>query len=117
MKKFLVLYLAPVTVLDEWKKTDPATRKPAEEKMQAAWKKWLSDHAASLADKGSGVGKTKRLNAQGASDTQNQIMLYALAQAETHDAAVEAFAGHPHLGIPQATIEIMELHSPLDAMN
>ena len=39
MKKFLVTYLAPASVIDDWKKTDPATRKEAEEKMQVEWKK------------------------------------------------------------------------------
>ena len=112
MKKFLVLYLAPAAVIDAWKKTDAATRKPAEEKMQAEWKKWMREHATSFADMGSGVGKTKRVTAQRTSDIRNQIMLYAIVQAESHDAAVKVFTGHPHLGIPEASIEIMELHSP-----
>ena len=34
MKKFLVTYLAPVSVIDDWKKTEPEKRKAAEEKMQ-----------------------------------------------------------------------------------
>ena len=35
MKKFLVTYLAPASVIDDWKKTEPKQRKEAEEKMQA----------------------------------------------------------------------------------
>jgi hypothetical protein len=31
MKKFLVTYLAPASVIDEWKKTEPKQRKEAEE--------------------------------------------------------------------------------------
>jgi len=27
MKKYMVLYLAPVSVVDEWKKAEPAKRK------------------------------------------------------------------------------------------
>ena len=38
MNKFLVMYLAPASVIEEWKKTDPDKRKVAEEKMQADWK-------------------------------------------------------------------------------
>ena len=115
MKKFLVLYQAPLSVLDEWKKTDPSKRKAAEEKMQAEWKKWTADHASMFADKGAGVGKTKRVAANGTSDTRNDIMLYAVVQAESYDAATKAFEGHPHLQIPQASIEIMEAH-PLPGM-
>lgn len=37
MKKFLVLYLIPASVLDDWSKTDPDKRKAAEEKMRGEW--------------------------------------------------------------------------------
>jgi len=115
MKKFLVTYLAPASVIDDWKKTEPEKRKAAEEKMQGEWRKWMSDHATMFVDKGAGVGKTKRVTAQGASDTRNNIMLYAIVEAESHDAAAKTFEGHPHLQIPQAFIEVMEIH-PLPGM-
>ena len=65
MKKFLVLYHAPVTVVDEWKKTEPAKRKADEEKMMAEWQKWMKDNAKIFADAGAGAGKTKRVDAHG----------------------------------------------------
>jgi len=113
--KFLVTYLAPPSVIDDWKKTDPATRKPAEEKMQSEWKKWMSDHAKMFVDKGAGVGKTKSVAAQGTSDKRNDIMLYAIVEAESHDAAAKTFEGHPHLQIPQSSIEVMAIQ-PLPGM-
>ncbi len=115
MKKFLVLYLAPASVIDDWKKTDAATRKAAEEKMQQEWKQWMAEHAGMFTDFGGGVGKTKCVNAQGTADSRNDIMLYAIAEAESHAAAAKTFEDHPHLQIPQATIEIMELN-PLHGM-
>jgi hypothetical protein len=115
MKKFLVTYLAPASVIDEWKQTEPEKRKQAEEKMQDDWKKWMSDHAKMFADAGAGVGKTKRVTGQGTADTRNDIMLYAIVEAESHDAAARTFEGHPHLQIPQSSIEIMEIN-PLPAM-
>ena len=111
MKKFLVTYLAPAAVIDDWKKTEPTKRKEAEEKMQGEWKKWMSDHATMFVDKGAGVGKTRRVTAQGTSDTKNDIMLYAIVDAESHEAAAKAFEGHPHLQIPQSSIEVMEIHA------
>jgi hypothetical protein len=115
MKKFLVAYLAPASVIEEWKKTEPEQRKAAEEKMQGEWRKWMSDHAKIFADKGAGVGKTKRVTSQGSSDAKNDIMLYAIVEAESHEAATKMFEGHPHLQIPQSSIEIMEIH-PLPGM-
>ena len=115
MKKFLVTYLAPASVIDDWKKTEPEKRKAAEEKMQGEWKKWMSDHTTMFVDKGAGVGKTKRVAAQGMSDTKNDIMLYAIVGAESHQAAAKTFEGHPHLQIPQSSIEVMEIN-PLPGM-
>jgi hypothetical protein len=115
MKKFLVQYLAPASVIDEWMKTPPEKRKADEEKMQREWKQWTSAHSKMFVDMGGGVGKTKRVSAQGPSDARNDIMLYAVTEAESHEAAAKSFVGHPHLQIPQATIEIMEIR-PLPAM-
>ena len=114
MKKFLITYLAPASVIDEWKKTAPEKRKQAEEKMQAEWKKWMNDHSK-MFDDTAVVGKTKRVTGEGTADTRNDIMLYAIAEAESHDAAAKAFKDHPHLQIPQASIEVMEIN-PLHGM-
>jgi hypothetical protein len=111
MKRFLVTYLAPASVIDDWKKTDPGTRKAAEEKMQADWKKWMSDHSNIFADVGAGVGKTKAVTQKGISDRRNEVMLYSVVQAESHEAAAKSFEGHPHLQIPQSSIEVMEIHA------
>jgi hypothetical protein len=73
MKKFLVLYLVPASVLEDWSKTDPEKRKVAEEKMRGDWNKWMSDHAKMITDTGVG-GKTKRVSSSGTSDTKNDIM-------------------------------------------
>ena len=115
MKKFLVTYLAPASVIDEWKKTDAKQRKEAEEKMQADWQKWMGAHSKIFADKGAGVGKTKRVTSQGTKDARNDIMLYAIVDAESHAAAAKQFEGHPHLQIPQASIEVMEIN-PMHGM-
>ena len=115
MKKFLVTYLAPTSVIDDWKKTEPEKRKQAEEKMQGDWGKWMSAHAKVFVDKGAGVGKTKHVTGQGMSDVRNDIMLYSIVEAESHDAAAKTFEDHPHLQIPQSSIEVMEIN-PLHGM-
>lgn len=115
MQKFLVLYLAPATVLADWAKTEPSQRKVAEEKMQAEWRQWMKDHDKILTDKGAGVGKTKRISAKGLSDTKNDIMLYSIVEAQSHDVAAKAFEHHPHLQIPEASIEVMAIN-PMTGM-
>jgi len=111
MNRYLVTYLAPRSVIEDWKKTDPEKRKAAETKMRAEWRKWMSEHAKMFTDEGAGVGRTKRVSASGTSEAKNDIMLYAIIEAVSHDAAARAFEGHPHFQIPQSSIEVMEIHS------
>ncbi len=46
--------------MEDWAKTDPAIRQPAEQKMQAAWGQWMSEHAKMIISTEAG-GKTKRV--------------------------------------------------------
>ena len=107
-QKFLVLYLIPASVMADWAKTDPAIRQPEEQKMQAAWGKWMGEHAKMIVSTEVG-GKTKCVTASGVSDTKNDIILYSFVEAESHDAAARIFENHPHLQIPQSSIEIMHV--------
>ncbi|MHB2207005.1 hypothetical protein [Methylobacterium sp. CM6257] len=110
MKRFLVLYLVPSSVVEKWKRTDPESRGPAEEKMRAAWDDWMREHSGTVSGTEAG-GKTKRISSDGISDTKNDIMLYAFAEAESHEAAARMFEQHPHLQIPNASIEVMEVRA------
>jgi hypothetical protein len=109
-KKFLVLYLAPPSVIDDWAKTDPEKRKVAEEKMRSEWAEWMAAHAKKLISTDAG-GKTKRITSGGLSDTRNDIMMYSFVEAASQDEAAKLFENHPHLQIPQSSIEIMETRS------
>lgn len=109
MKKFLVLYLAPVAVLEEWMKTDPETRKTEEEKMKGEWNTWMKEHSAAVKET-AGAGKTKRVTKEGTIDTKNDIMLFSIVEAESPEAAAKMFENHPHLEIPESSIEIMPIN-------
>ena len=112
MNKFLVLYRAPNSIVDEWMKKPEQERKPEETKMMEAWKKWMSVNGSKLTDKGGGAGKPKIVSSSGVQDARNDIMMYQIVQADSADEAANMFVDHPHFGIPQATIEVM----PLKAM-
>lgn len=106
MQSFIVLFLAPTSVIDEWMKTPQVEREAADKKMREDWDIWMSNHGSMIKETHAG-GKTKRVNAGGVSDARNDIMLYSIIEAESHDVAAQAFVGHPHLTIPEASIEIM----------
>lgn len=105
-EKFLVLYLIPASVMADWAKTDPSIRQAEEQKMHAAWGTWMGKHAQMIKSSEAG-GKTKRVTASGVSDIKNDIVLCSFVVAESHEAAARAFENHPHLQIPQSSIEVM----------
>jgi len=70
----------------------------------------MGEHAKMLRLTEAG-GKTKAVTASGITDTRNDIMLYSIVEAESHEAAATAFAQHPHLTIPQSSIQVMEVRS------
>jgi hypothetical protein len=105
---FLVLYNIPVAMMDDWAKTDPAIREPAEARMRQEWGAWMGEHARMITLTNA-VGKSKRVTSAGATDARNDIILYALVEAESQEAAAKAFESHPHLQIPQSSIEVMAI--------
>ncbi len=110
LSKFMALYLIPADVMANWVQTDEKTRKAAEEKMKAEWDKWTADHKNMILLTAA-CGKTKQVKASGISDTKNDICLYSLIEAESHEAAAEVFKNHPHLQIPKASIEVMAVRA------
>jgi YCII-related domain len=109
MKRFVAIYLGSASALAQWKATDDGKRKEQEKAGMDAWMKWAKENEASIVDLGSPLGKTKRINTEGISDTKNQITGYTIVQAESHEAAAELFANHPHFMIfPGDSVEVME---------
>ena len=107
MKKFLVLYMAPSAQFEQMMKS--ATPEHHQKGMDA-WMNWMNANKASLVDGGAPLGKTKRVDANGTKDTKNEVGGYSIVQAESHDAAAKMFGkDHPHLHVPGAWIEIVEI--------
>lgn len=108
MKTFMAIYLAPVDVLDAWMSKPEEERKDDDAKMRADWDAWMAARAGTLKATYA-LGKTKSVSKDGVADARNGMMLYTLVDAESLDDAAALFEGHPHFGIPGATIEVMEM--------
>jgi hypothetical protein len=106
MKKFLVLYRMDTA---EMQKMMASTNAEDRKKSMGEWEVWMKKNAASFADSGGPVGKTKQVAASGATDTKNDIGGYSIVQAESQEAAAALFADNPHLTMPRATVEVMEI--------
>jgi hypothetical protein len=92
-------------------KLPESERKEQQGKMEADWGVWMNAHKSMLSGGTAGTGKTKRVTKDGVTDVKNDIMLYSIAEADTHEEVAEAFKNHPHFGIPGATIEIMPVNT------
>ena len=107
MRKFMVLYMASKAELEKMMKNSTPEQ---QQKGMEAWMKWMNENKTSLVDGGAPLGKTKRVDSNGASSTKNEIGGYSVVQAESHDAATNIFGkDHPHLHVPGAWIEIVEI--------
>ena len=82
MKKFVAIYLGSAEGLTEWMATDDEKRKEREKAGMEGWMKWVKDNEASIVDLGSRLGKTKRIDAKGVSDSKNEITAYTIVEAE-----------------------------------
>jgi hypothetical protein len=109
MKKFCAIYLGTPAAMEKWNKLDEAKRKEREQAGMKAWNDWVTKNKSAIVDVGSPLGKTKRADANGISDTRNAMAAYTIVQAESHDAAAQLFQNHPHFTLfPGEAIEIME---------
>ena len=107
MKKFMILYMADSAEFEKMMKS--ATPEQMKKSMDG-WMKWMEAHKKSMVDGGAPLGKTKRVDARGASDARNGIGGYSIVNAESHDAAAKLFdKDHPHLQMPGAWVEIVEI--------
>ncbi len=104
MKKYLAIYLGTASDAQKNEVT------PEQEKaMMDGWAKWSAEHAAAIVDSGTPLGKTKKIDVTGTTDTKNDMVVYTIVQAESHEEAAKIFENHPHITLfPGTSIEIME---------
>lgn len=105
MKKFLVLYKASTSAFEQMRKSTPAQQKAGMD----AWMTWSKNATSSIVDMGAPLGKSLRVTKGGAFPNTNDLGGYSILQAESKEALAESLKGHPHLMMPDAVIEVVEL--------
>lgn len=96
--------------MDEWRKNTPSDEIGRQmEKMMADMAAWTERHKASLVDAGYPLGKTKTVSKDGAHDGRNDLNYACVVEADSHEAAAAIFSDNPHVSIPNATIDVMEI--------
>jgi hypothetical protein len=111
MKKFLAIYLGSMSgaAWKKWQEMDETQRKKVQDAGMKAWFEWGAANKAAIVEQGAPLGKTKRADREGVSDTKNDMSGYVIVQAESHEAAARMFVNHPHFTVfPGESVEIME---------
>jgi hypothetical protein len=105
MKKFLVLYKAPISAFEQMMKATPEQQKAGME----AWMAWGKRASSTIVDMGAPLGKSLRVTSAGAAPTQNDLGGYSILQGESKEAVAETLKGHPHFMMPGGFIDIVEV--------
>lgn len=75
-----------------------------------AWAKWKETYKDHIVDVGAPLGKTKKADMGGISDTHNELSGYSIVTAENLEEAAKMFENHPHFTIfPGTGVEIVEV--------
>ena len=105
MKKFLVLYKAPIASYDQMMKATPEQQKAG---MQA-WQTWADKAKSAIVDMGAPLGKAMRVTSTTSAAVRNDLGGYSVLQAESKEALAASLKGHPHFQTPEGFIEITEI--------
>ena len=105
MKKFLVLYRAPVASFDQMMKATPEQQKAGMD----AWMAWGKKAEKSIVDMGAPLGKALKVSPAGSTPTRNDLGGFSIMQGESKEAVAELMKGHPHFMAPDGFIEITEM--------
>jgi hypothetical protein len=109
MSKFMILYRASTSANEQMANATP-------EQMEAglqAWRTWAEKVDYALVDLGSPLAHTTHVG-PGAASTDG-VCGYSLVEAGSADEVETILNGHPHLGMPGASIEVLEV-VPISAL-
>ena len=105
MKKFLVLYRAPISSFEQMKKASPEQQKAGMD----AWMAWAKKAGPAVVDLGAPLGKSLRVTKDKASPDTNDLGGFSILQAESKEALGETLKGHPHFMMVEGFIDVVEI--------
>jgi hypothetical protein len=103
MSKFMVLYRAPASAPEQMANATPEQQQAGME----AWRTWATKVGYAIVDLGSPLAHTTHVGPGAAS--ADGIAGYSILQAGSADEIETILDGHPHLGMPGASIEVLEI--------
>ena len=93
MKKFVVIYHASGSAMEQIANTTPEEM----QKGMEPWMAWAARCGTALVDMGAPLAGGQKLSQSGSSDSDKQVVGYSILQAEDMAGAKALLNGHPHL--------------------
>jgi hypothetical protein len=103
MSKFMILYRAPQSAREQLANSTPEQMEAG----MAAWQTWANKVGYAISDLGSPLAHTTHVGPGTASG--DGVTGYSILEAGSADEVETILDGHPHLSMPGASIEVLEL--------
>jgi hypothetical protein len=95
-----------------WYAMSEDERRAKDEVGLAALKAWDDAHQDAIVYEGGPLCPTKRTSRGGVTDVVNELTVFVVVRAPSHEAAAKMFEGHPHFTIfPCDAVDVMPLLS------
>ncbi|MEQ8470177.1 MAG: YciI family protein [Marinoscillum sp.] len=105
MKKFLVIYHAPQSVVEQMAQATPEQRAES----MKPWMEWKEALGDKMLDLGAPLFGGQKLNPNGSvAPSQKEVTGYSMIQAGDMEEAKSLLEGHPHLAAGGCEIEVHE---------
>jgi hypothetical protein len=104
MKKFMILYMVPVSAESQMNASPEEMKKGME-----PWNAWYKKCGKAIVDMGTPLGMGACIDKKGTTKSQSQVTGYTIVQAKDIEAAKALVTDHPHLMMPKASIEVLEI--------
>ena len=93
MKNFVVIYHAPMSLMEQMSATSPEDM----QKIMGSWMDWMAKCGDGLVDHGAPLAGGQKLSKSGSSASDKNVCGYSILQAEDIQGAIALLQGHPHL--------------------
>src|SRR5258708_5081482 len=101
MQKYMLLYVAPVSAEQQMNVSPEEMSKAME-----PWMGWFEKLGDALVDAGTPLGHGLHATKSGSSEAHSEVSGYSIVQANDLAAAKAMIMDHPHLMMPNASIDV-----------
>ena len=105
MAKFMILYRSSTTAREQMANATPEQMKAGMD----AWMVWAGKAGDAVVDLGAPLAHASHVGSGPSAAGGEDIAGYSILQADSAEAVSGVLEGHPHLGMPGNSIEVLEL--------